>query len=104
MDTELFYKYKDGLHPDIKSGQLTMDKSVYRKYTDSYNTNADDDINNLNRRLWNCHLRAEDNDQCRKFLTDILIYNKNNMDIEEFIKLYDWLMKQELVEIIFTCY
>lgn len=100
MDTEITYKYKDGLHEDIKDGSLTLDKSVYKNFTGTYTTSNDDDINNLARRLWNCHLRATGDIECKAFLTDISNFCKDG----EFETVYKWLMKQEMVEVIFQMY
>ncbi len=102
MDTEITYKYKDGLHPDIKEGHLTLDKAVYKMYTDSYGFDfVEDDLTSLKRRLWYCHFRASDDHRCKHFLKDIVTYTHD----EELTKLYDWLLKQgEVVEIIFEMY
>jgi hypothetical protein len=99
MDTELTYKYKDGLHDDIKEGHLTLDKSVYKNYAGVYDTYYEDGLDNLARRLWWCHLRATGDYQCKQFLKDIFDFSKN----EDLKKTYEWLIKQELVEIIFEC-
>lgn len=101
MDTEITYKYKDGLHEDVKTGQISLDKSVFKNYVDSYSTNYDDDLTILSRRLFNCHLRASGDGQCRAFLKDIYLFSKD----EDFEKTYLWLLKQdEIVEIIFEMY
>ena len=97
MDTEITYKYKDGLHEDVKCYKLILDSSVYKQYTGLYNTICDDKINKLTRRLWHCHLRATGDARCRAFLKDISDVCKT----KEFERVYQFLLKQEMVEVIF---
>lgn len=107
MDTEIYYKYKDGLHDDIKSGMITMDTSIKRKYVDGYNTHFNDSvIDSLPRRLWNCSLVWDGDHDCKQFLKDLqefCLSNSCKYEYEdEFRKTHDFLMKQELVQIKFT--
>lgn len=109
MDTEINYKYKDGYHDDIKEGHITLDKSIYKDYTNVYKTDIGNSVkDDLARRLWNCHLISRGDHECRSFLTDIINFLKDDngkyCGDEELMKLYEFLMKQELVEILFECY
>lgn len=111
MDTEIFYKYKDGLHPDLKTGQITLDKSIYKSYKGSYGTNFSDSVlYSLPRRLWHCSLVWEGDSDCKRFLNDLKeFWTKSEVGFaegyeERFKVVHEFLMKQELVEIKFTCY
>ncbi len=107
MDTEIYYKYQVG--SEIKYGNLTLDREVYKKYTDSYSTKGD--IKNLNRRLLHCHLSSYGDKQCKMFLNDIADFWQNSgegfresYDKSGFKAVHEFLMKQEMVEVIFAMY
>lgn len=104
MDTELSYKYKDGFHSDIKTGQLTLDKGVFKSYAGRHDAKIEDSLDSLPRRLWNCKLVWDGDVDCKRFLNDLKEFCKEQYDLDEFTKLHEWLMKQELVEIRFECY
>lgn len=111
MDAELSYKYKDGFHSDIKTGQITLDKGIFKSYAGRHDTKIEDSvINSLPRRLWNCKLIWDGNSDCQRFLNDLKEFWTNSdkgfaeQYDEKFKQLHEWLMKQELVEIRFECY
>lgn len=111
MDTEITYKYKDGFHSDIKSGQITIDKGIFKSYKNSYDTRIEDSvIASLPRRLWNCKLIWEGDIDCKRFLNDLKeFWTKSESGFaeqydEKFKKLHEWLDKQEIIEIRFECY
>ena len=112
MDTEISYKYKDGFHPDIKSGKLTIDKSIYKRYTGRYGMNHEDDLKtSLSRRLTHCGLFSWGDVRCKAFMNNILEFYDEAFkseiiddDLTKMKDLFDWLLKQEMVEIKFECY
>jgi len=126
MDTEILYKYQNrkgapqevrrGIfdsHPipaGIKTGNLTLDKSVYKYFKGSYNTAHNDKINKLERRLWNCDLLITGDHRCQAFLNDLIEFSNTKKsgfpleDKEEIIKLRNSLKNQEILEIIFAMY
>ena len=106
MDTEINYKYKDGLHPDIKEGHLTIDKSFYKYYLDLYN----DTTNTLHDRLNHFGLRCWGDEFCRIKIQEMIdfFYNVYHDDSDEdylkLIKVFDFLLNQEIVEFTFEMY
>lgn len=110
MSTDIFYEYKDGFHDDIKYGSITLDKGIFKKYVNSYDTKIEDSvIDSLPRRLWNCSLVWEGDTNCKRFLNDLANFHKNSKlgfvesYEERFEKAHLWLLKQELVKITFRC-
>ena len=99
MNTEITYKYKDDLHEDVKCGKLILDGFVYLQYVGKYGTYTgyDNNINKLTRRLLHCHLRATGDVRCKAFLKDIYDFSK----VQEFKRVYQFLLKQEIIEVIF---
>ncbi len=100
MDTEILYKYKNRNSDEINIGHLTLDKSIYKAYTDSYSTNRDDSLSKLPRRLFNCSLIARGDSECRAFLNDISNFSND----DKLRGLVQFLSKMEIITFSFSMY
>ena len=106
MDTEISYKYyKDGFHPDIKEGHLTIDKQFFKAYLDLPD-------NPISKRINHCGLISKGDEFAKIFLKNLIEFfdlhtkfeNELDEDEKSLLNLYDFLLKQEIIEITFQKY